>query len=559
MGSSTWGTVTTLKEEPSVVKRFVAHHLSIGAHRIFLYFDDPKDPAAEFVSHIEKVTVIKCGNDHWRGRRPKEHQRRQKQNANAAYRSADVDWLIHIDADELIYNTCAVSEALDSIPASQNVVHLQVAECFAGTFNGRNVFRYPLPNTVQAKKVGEMVYGEVYPILDGGLLGHTAGKFFVRTGVQDMRLSIHGPFQNGARNLGHETEKISLLHFHASDEDEWVKSVERRLSHGAYQRKFNDDRRKSGRTAEGMGRNEYLTSVIRTQGDLGLRAFHKKVCRFDKTKRPLRRFGSLLKVNIWTENKVEHYFPGSFNVATKSIGFDNKMSRISAEINFRGSKMIIYPDDNYTEYQLARGREVEGHELSHIQSLVSGRDVIFFDIGANAGIYSLLVACCSSKHSRILSFEPNPTMMDRLRQNTEINCYQNINLYQLALANEDGEASLQTHSNLGQARLVGEKMPKVGPRNTIQVPIRKLKSFVRQRKAGELSILKIDIEGAEPSCLVPFFECTDESFWPDFVLYEHTHTDIWSCPPRLVFPENAYKIEKKFKNNTLLRRTDVLS
>ena len=41
-----WGTVTTLRAPLAVVLAFVAHHRAAGAAEVWLFFDDPADPAA---------------------------------------------------------------------------------------------------------------------------------------------------------------------------------------------------------------------------------------------------------------------------------------------------------------------------------------------------------------------------------------------------------------------------------------------------------------------------------------------------------------------------------
>ncbi len=558
-----WGTVTTLKESPENVKRFVAHHLAIGAQQIVLFFDDPEDPAAELVTHLDRVTVVLCDDEHWIDRRPAAHQKRQKINANIAYQSTKLDWIIHLDADELIHARMDVARALAVVPPSQQVVRLPVAESFAGTQRGRNIFRYALPNSKKGREVGDRVYGEAYSILDGGLLSHRAGKHFVRTGQPDMALSIHGPFQHGTRDEGELAKDMTLLHLHSYDEDEWVGSVQRRLKRGAYQKKNNDDKRGAGKTADGLGRNAYLNRIIETEGEAGLRAFHRRVCRFDKDKRPLRRMGALLRVDLWEAEKNATFFPGSAPVAARSFRFDAAKGHFLAEVDFRGTRMVVFPDDNYTDHELARGIEVEKEELNSIQALVSGKSVVLYDIGANSGIYSLMVARSASDESRIHAFEPNPEMMARLQHNIELNGFDQIRTHGVALAGEDGTAQLYLHSNLGQASLLGssaagDDSKNISSGNSISVSLKPLKAFVEERKPGVLYVLKIDIEGAEPLCLIPFFQSAPRITWPDFILYEHAHTDKWQTVPEQVFPEGAYEVYQKFASNTLLRRSDFV-
>ena len=47
-------------------------------------------------------------------------------------------------------------------------------------------------------------------------------------------------------------------------------------------------------------------------------------------------------------------------------------------------------------------------------------DSIFIDIGGNMGIYSLISTKYINKTGRILSFEPNPKMIERFKFNIKI-------------------------------------------------------------------------------------------------------------------------------------------
>lgn len=89
----TWATVTTLREPPRRVMEFVAQHLYLGASEIWLYFDDPEDPAIPLVSKIPQVRAIPCTEAHRAAVAPRTttHEARQKANANHAYTRSQAD------------------------------------------------------------------------------------------------------------------------------------------------------------------------------------------------------------------------------------------------------------------------------------------------------------------------------------------------------------------------------------------------------------------------------------------------------------------------------------
>lgn len=111
--------VTTLRDAGAVLDSFVAYHRAIGFARLFLYFDDPKDPDLARARRMPNVTAIAHDGalrDAWRtlGGYPAhgafvdtEVMSRQLLNVEHAMRLARAegfDWLLSIDSDELFYS-----------------------------------------------------------------------------------------------------------------------------------------------------------------------------------------------------------------------------------------------------------------------------------------------------------------------------------------------------------------------------------------------------------------------------------------------------------------------
>jgi len=90
----------------------------------------------------------------------------------------------------------------------------------------------------------------------------------------------------------------------------------------------------------------------------------------------------------------------------------------SCEVGFRGCKIKIFPRNNNTEFQIwRRGRAFEEPSLRYIYNLFTGKKITAFDVGANAGIFSLRLALAAGKSSKIIAIEPNPIMRERLEYN----------------------------------------------------------------------------------------------------------------------------------------------
>lgn len=240
-----WGLVATVKAAPEKVAAFVAHHLSLGAARIWLCFDDPAAPAAEPLSRLPRVTVTRCDDGHWqrlRGR-PDRHQNRQSKNAQAVYRACPLPWLGHVDVDEFLWpaqsGNRTVAEILGSLPPEQITLRMEPFEAMHDPalpddiFTAR-LFRGPLKQNFAHLR--QPVLGAYAGILPEGHLSHTNGKSFFRTGIPGLSPRLHGAFLKGVRLPGPPFDRrLPLLHFHAQDRQGWLQALPFRLTRGAYQ------------------------------------------------------------------------------------------------------------------------------------------------------------------------------------------------------------------------------------------------------------------------------------------------------------------------------------
>jgi len=111
--------VSTVRGPAAVIDSFVRYHLRVGFSRIYLIFDDPDDPSLADMRRYPQVAAFPCDDrlrGEWQrtrfyalrrydGRSFDIHDRQQLNVAVAidlALRDG-VDWLLHIDHDELLY------------------------------------------------------------------------------------------------------------------------------------------------------------------------------------------------------------------------------------------------------------------------------------------------------------------------------------------------------------------------------------------------------------------------------------------------------------------------
>jgi len=119
---------------------------------------------------------------------------------------------------------------------------------------------------------------------------------------------------------------------------------------------------------------------------------------------------------------------------------------------------------------------------------------IVYDIGANLGLYSVFSGV--AEDVEILAFEPVDSIVERLRENLELNGV-SAAVHQIAVGDSDGEVTLSSSSaqSLGTATVVDETN-----RQSQRVTQRAIDGLVREGVSPP-DVLKIDVEGYELAVL----------------------------------------------------------
>ena len=235
-----WGLVATVKAPEDKVLAFVAHHLTLGAEHLWIYFDDPEDPAHAAVARHPRVTATLCDTTYWTGKkRHDRHQNRQSRNARDAYERCTTDWLGHIDVDEFILPDRPLGDILQDAPDSQLVVKLEPFEAMhdpllpddiytAGEFRG--ALRH------EFWRFRRRALREYRTVIRDGLLSHSVGKVLFRRGIPNLSPRLHSVMLDGVRLPAPDwCAEARLLHFHAQDRKAWTEALPFRLAGGAYQ------------------------------------------------------------------------------------------------------------------------------------------------------------------------------------------------------------------------------------------------------------------------------------------------------------------------------------
>lgn len=271
----TWGVVSTIKASLVDTLNFVAHHAELGAHRLYIYLDDPDDASYAALKAHPKVRVTLCDDGYWskQKRRPKKHQVRQSANASHAYGRAEVDWLVHIDVDEFLWTEAPVHQHLTNLPEDCQCARLYPAESLAD--GDGSAFKAIPREWPQRLKVVERLYPTYGKFLNGGFLSHVEGKLFLRTGLPDITFRIHNVFQGDGKNPGERAlTDITLCHRHANSWDQFIGKYAFRLERGSYRSELTPMR---PLTSGGMTLHQLLSSIEQRDGTEGLRDFYQEL------------------------------------------------------------------------------------------------------------------------------------------------------------------------------------------------------------------------------------------------------------------------------------------
>ena len=233
----TWGVVATVKAPEEQVLAFIAHHLALGAACIWIYFDDPNDPAFALVSRLARVKAVLCTDWYWilRGGRHPRVSLRQARNCSHAQRGCRLDWLAHIDVDEYLFAPEPVADILAKVPAAVPCVVMEPFDALNSPDAPDDILRSRhFRGALLHQNIGlqAAIFGQSASLLTKGTLGHTLGKSFCRTGVRGLVLGLHFATLKGDTLCPPFHPTLRLLHFHAQDRAAWRLALPFRLGKG---------------------------------------------------------------------------------------------------------------------------------------------------------------------------------------------------------------------------------------------------------------------------------------------------------------------------------------
>jgi FkbM family methyltransferase len=136
-----------------------------------------------------------------------------------------------------------------------------------------------------------------------------------------------------------------------------------------------------------------------------------------------------------------------------------------------------------------------GKEEARLLKKLIGPGMQILDVGANIGLYTLLLAGLAGPSGRVFAFEPEPNLFSVLCENCAANGVLNVSPFQCAAGEANGRATFQRATfNSGDNRLG----PARGDAQPIEVEVVRLDDVVGVRP---VHFIKLDVQGHELAAL----------------------------------------------------------
>lgn len=158
-------------------------------------------------------------------------------------------------------------------------------------------------------------------------------------------------------------------------------------------------------------------------------------------------------------------------------------------------KALFYPDVKFeTLYIPYIYREIY-FEGVYNDVLGKNKDMVIIDVGANIGI----VTDHMRKHAKkIYSLEPCAMHFEALKKNKEFNKWDNVEIFNMAVADKDGEMTLHTNTDNQTCQSLTLEYQNGESEKVKTVAF---DTFFDDNKIGDVDFIKFDVEGAEDMIL----------------------------------------------------------
>lgn len=172
-------------------------------------------------------------------------------------------------------------------------------------------------------------------------------------------------------------------------------------------------------------------------------------------------------------------------------------------VHFENKKIIFFIPSLLSRWRVETLFSKEPETIKWINTFKNNKNIIFWDIGANIGLYSLY---CSIKKNKIsvICFEPSPNNLVLLTRNISINKLHNIEVFPMPICSKK-IAHMNFYENSlkeGSALNSYSQSIKVINLNRFKLPGFSIDYLLFNKIYGIPDYIKIDVDGIEREILI---------------------------------------------------------
>lgn len=114
---------------------------------------------------------------------------------------------------------------------------------------------------------------------------------------------------------------------------------------------------------------------------------------------------------------------------------------------------------------------------------------IFYDVGANAGFYSLLASRYVDTTGFVVALEPLPRNIEYIQRHVNLNRIDNVSIIPMALSDHIGENKFLYTDNPSSCHIT--------PEGNLKIVVTTLDELLKEKTMPPPNVIKVDIEGSE--------------------------------------------------------------
>jgi len=211
-------------------------------------------------------------------------------------------------------------------------------------------------------------------------------------------------------------------------------------------------------------------------------------------------------LNTFNQRRKSDGFTSTLKYFFYKFYFNYKISHLDLTkekiVTVNGCKMFLLNDKGISAELLL----FKKHEPLHTELLSRElkTDMVCVDVGSNIGYYAILESKLVGKNGKVISIEPSPPNFKMLQKNVKLQNSSNIETYNFACGDYDGTVKFSVSNRSNWSRVVSENKSKsinVEDLTIIDVPIKKLDTFLTEIPDTKIDMIRMDIEGYEHQAL----------------------------------------------------------